>query len=321
MHHVGGCGSTAALRSAAVRWSSCLPCLIIQTIRRDPSGPDATDDAPNMSRPDPSGADHIDTEHQATELAVWPWRCWPMPHLAVPFPAGHASGSGRFHCRLSNRPLPQCPRAPAAVAGCPPCRPPAGCGCPQATSAVAHVRTADVRRRPTWPTPQRRPQNRTPRQSPLDVRACDQVLAGRPPSAADTAAAPLSRAGDMAVASGRPSLHAPPATAVDPGRRTRCLRRQHNLDAGDCPDQGVRRTAGCRSPPDLVAVCPRWFRNCGRLAMVSGRRGPPPTPPPPAGGCCYRKRSPGRWPLVGCRHRRDARASWRPRRSPSWPRT
>jgi hypothetical protein len=39
IHHVGGCGSTAGSRSAAVRWSSCLPCLVIglliQTIRRD----------------------------------------------------------------------------------------------------------------------------------------------------------------------------------------------------------------------------------------------------------------------------------------------
>jgi hypothetical protein len=44
--------------------------LIIQTIRRDPSGPDATDGVPNLSRPDPSGADQSDVEHQATDLAV-----------------------------------------------------------------------------------------------------------------------------------------------------------------------------------------------------------------------------------------------------------
>jgi hypothetical protein len=39
---------------------SCLPCLIIrliiQTIRRDPSGSDQVDEASNLSRPDPSGA-------------------------------------------------------------------------------------------------------------------------------------------------------------------------------------------------------------------------------------------------------------------------
>jgi hypothetical protein len=44
--------------------------LIIQTIRRDPSGSVWTDEASNVSRPDPSGADQIDAEHQATDLAV-----------------------------------------------------------------------------------------------------------------------------------------------------------------------------------------------------------------------------------------------------------
>jgi hypothetical protein len=44
--------------------------LIIQTIRRDRSGSVWTDEASNLSRPDPSGADQIDAEHQATDLAV-----------------------------------------------------------------------------------------------------------------------------------------------------------------------------------------------------------------------------------------------------------
>jgi hypothetical protein len=44
--------------------------LIIQTIRRDPSGSDQIDDPSNVSRPDPSGTDQIDAEHQATELAL-----------------------------------------------------------------------------------------------------------------------------------------------------------------------------------------------------------------------------------------------------------
>jgi len=44
--------------------------LIIQTIRRDRSGSVWTDEASNVSRPDPSGADQIDVEHQATDLAV-----------------------------------------------------------------------------------------------------------------------------------------------------------------------------------------------------------------------------------------------------------
>jgi hypothetical protein len=51
-----------------------LPCLIIrliiQTIRRVPSRSDWIDEASNLSRPDRSGADQIDAEHQATDLAV-----------------------------------------------------------------------------------------------------------------------------------------------------------------------------------------------------------------------------------------------------------
>jgi hypothetical protein len=42
--------------------------LIIQTILLDPSGVVWTDEAPNVSSPDPSGADQIDAEHQATDL-------------------------------------------------------------------------------------------------------------------------------------------------------------------------------------------------------------------------------------------------------------
>jgi hypothetical protein len=54
---------------------NCLPChpismgcaliirLIIQTIRRDPTGSVWTDEASNLSRPDPSGAIQTDAEH------------------------------------------------------------------------------------------------------------------------------------------------------------------------------------------------------------------------------------------------------------------
>jgi hypothetical protein len=42
--------------------------LIIQTIRRDRSESIQIDEAPNLSRPFPSGADQIDAEHQATDL-------------------------------------------------------------------------------------------------------------------------------------------------------------------------------------------------------------------------------------------------------------
>jgi hypothetical protein len=44
--------------------------LIIQTIRLDPSGPNAIDSALNVSRADRSGPDQFDAEHQATDLAV-----------------------------------------------------------------------------------------------------------------------------------------------------------------------------------------------------------------------------------------------------------
>ena len=55
-------------KSAA--WQSLIIRLIIQTIRLDPSGPVWIDEAPNVSSPDPSGADQTDAEHQATDLAV-----------------------------------------------------------------------------------------------------------------------------------------------------------------------------------------------------------------------------------------------------------
>jgi hypothetical protein len=43
---------------------------IIQTIRPDPFGSVWIDDLLNVSSPDPSGADQIDAEHQATDLAI-----------------------------------------------------------------------------------------------------------------------------------------------------------------------------------------------------------------------------------------------------------
>jgi hypothetical protein len=44
--------------------------LIIHTIRQDPSRSVWTDDPSNVNRPDPSGPDQTDAEHQATDLAV-----------------------------------------------------------------------------------------------------------------------------------------------------------------------------------------------------------------------------------------------------------
>jgi hypothetical protein len=52
--------------------------LIIQTIRRVPSRSVLIDEASNVSRPDRSGADQSDVEHQATDLVVGlPAQCAP----------------------------------------------------------------------------------------------------------------------------------------------------------------------------------------------------------------------------------------------------
>jgi hypothetical protein len=235
-----------------------------------------------------------------------------MAVLADAAPCGPVPG--RTSKRQWTVPLPAVQPAAAAVSACP-CRSRAG------VHRAGRLRVAGVRRprplserpdrrclpaAPTWPATEGCPRHRTPRQCPLDVRNCGQmVLAGRLLSAADTAA-PLSRAGDMAmaVAGGRPSMHAPPATAVDASRRRRCLRRQPNLDAGGCPDQGVRRTASAAA--------------CGHGGNVRGASGtaaawrwcpdgwcPSRTPPPPARVRCYRNRSPDRWLLNRCcSHRR-----------------
>jgi hypothetical protein len=44
--------------------------LVIRTIPQDQSRSVWIDEAPNVSRADPSGADQIDAEHQATDLAL-----------------------------------------------------------------------------------------------------------------------------------------------------------------------------------------------------------------------------------------------------------
>ena len=44
--------------------------MIIQTIQQHPSRAVWIDDPSDVSRPDPSGADQSDAEHQATDLAV-----------------------------------------------------------------------------------------------------------------------------------------------------------------------------------------------------------------------------------------------------------
>jgi hypothetical protein len=54
-----------------LRWLLCLIIrLIIQTIRRDPSGFDQIDDPVQREQARSVGADQIDAEHQPTDLAV-----------------------------------------------------------------------------------------------------------------------------------------------------------------------------------------------------------------------------------------------------------
>jgi hypothetical protein len=84
--------------------------LIIQTIRWDPSGPDAIDAPPDLSRADPSGADQIDAEHQATEVVDWqPCSIARAKASQAPLRLGPA-GLRRFSlvARLELEPLDQC---------------------------------------------------------------------------------------------------------------------------------------------------------------------------------------------------------------------
>jgi len=248
---------------------------------------------------------------QTTDLAVWPWRCWPVPHLALPFPAERTSGSGPLRCRLSNRPLPPCPRAPAAAARVSTVPAPAtGRGCPQAASAVATLDRRCLPAAPTWPATQRCPRNRAPRPCPPCVPGVRQVLAGRPPSGADTATAP--EQGGRQGGRRRPTIHARPA-GDGSGH-------QPPTDGLHSSTTSTRTAVQTGVSAARRAAAARWtLRPPGDGVRTAGvqcghRR-------PPAGVRGYRKRSPGSWPLEGCRHRREARASWRCSGSPSGPRT
>jgi hypothetical protein len=70
---------------------------------------------------------------------------------------------------------------------------------------------------------------------------------------------------------------------------------------------------------DTAADTPGRFRRCrpgsGHLPTACC------IPPWPVSGRGYRKRAPGRWPLVGCSQRRWTRPSRTVRRPRSWPRT
>jgi hypothetical protein len=133
--------------------------------------------------------------------------------------------------------------------------------------------------------------------------------------------------GDTAAAGRRPSMHA---------RRLQQWHRPPPADTARVSEvpRGTAATWRCRPDGWMVAAervsgrLRTWTQEasavhrCVRTPRpVSGRRCPPGTLPQSAGVRCYRNRSPARRPLEGCRYRRDAWASWRPSRSPSWRRT
>jgi hypothetical protein len=109
--------------------------LIIQTIRQDPSGAVWTDEAPNVSRLDPSGADQTDAEHQSTDLAV-SRRAGRCCTLGVPLRSDMAAGWWTVL-----RPAVQRGRCcsvpmPCGGGGCPQCRGVRAPGVRQAASGV-----------------------------------------------------------------------------------------------------------------------------------------------------------------------------------------
>jgi hypothetical protein len=94
-----------------------------QTILLYPSGAVWTDEAPNLSSPDPSGADQTDAEHQATDLAVAAVESLRHPASALCcVPGIHLTGGeGTIGCILwsstvSSSPV-RCPARSAGVAG------------------------------------------------------------------------------------------------------------------------------------------------------------------------------------------------------------
>jgi hypothetical protein len=224
-----------------------------------------------------------------------------MPHLAVPFPAGHASGSGRFGCRLSSRAAAAVSACPCRRRGCPPCRPPAGCG----VRRLRPLSTPPDRRcppaAPTWPATQ-------------DVRgtgdrgsvrwtsgSAGQVLPdGRHPPR--TRPQPLSRAGTWRSPAADRRCTPRPATAVDANRphavsTAAAEPRPGRLSRPGCPPHGVLPQPADTAAVSTVLPEPRPL-GCRPDGWC------PPRTPPPAGVRCYRKRSPDRWRLVWCRHRR-----------------
>jgi hypothetical protein len=181
---------------------------------------------------------------------------------------GSAAGCPAEPLRSVRVPLPQCPGAAAAGAGV------HSAGRLRLRVSAGRVRSPRVRtvdvcrlRRPGRNPG--RPRNRTPRHCPPWVRDCGQVLAGRPPFAADTAAAPRSRLGTWrSPAADRPCPPASDGTGRQPAPTVStpaAQARRGRLSRPGCPPDGV-----LPQPAETAAVS-AVRSELRPLAMVSGR--------------------------------------------------
>jgi hypothetical protein len=205
--------------------------------------------------------------------------------------------------------LPAVQQAAAAVSPCP-CRSRAG------VHRAGRLRAAGVRRlrlrSQVWTADVcrlRRPGPQPRASAGPDTAA---VSAGRPgvrPGAGRTAAlrrghgrgAP-EQGRDMAIAGGRPSMHVPPAAAVEANRRMRCPREAAQTSTRAAVQTRVSAARRAAAGGGHCGSVRRCVRNCGRPAMPSGRLVSTADTAAACGVCGYRKRSPDRWPLVWCRH-------------------
>jgi hypothetical protein len=179
-------------------------------------------------------------------------------------------------------PLPQCPYLPCRGRGCPQCRGRAGCRCPVGRVRCPRVRTAGLRPR----RPGLRDQRSRASATCAALRWCRMGGCGLPPSSRPGSRTPWPVSGGCGT--GHSGRRGCPVLLPEP-----------------------RSVSGRLVSGRLVS---------GRLDGVRTIGCPPRTLPQPVSVRGYRNRSSGR-PLVWCRQRRDARASWRWSRSASWART
>jgi hypothetical protein len=264
------------------RWQSIIQ-RITQTIQRDPSEPD-----------------QIDAEHQATDLAVKPWRVLAAAAPCGPVLPGRTSGVAVDGC-AAGCPAWRCRRVcmtlpPSRVSAAPA---PTGCRRPPAASTVQapgpslSAGCADL----AWNPRQVSVEPDTAAASAVRLECGRCWPDGHCPL--EAAAASLSRAGAWWS-----PVADHPCTPADCGSGNRPPPAD-TAATWRCGPNGwmVARGAGVRSAADLDASL-----RCSPLRPeprpVPDRRCPPGTLPQAADIGCYRNRSPARRPLEGCRHRR-----------------